>query len=160
MIPEPYGMPPHAQGVQLVPQTRQPEYAHEPGMPRLARPYGATILRESDQELSYERAFGRKVRVGQDSYRGAGRAGDMSLSYAPPKRPEDVDTGFFKSLKDAPTFIRFVQSLPPKPAVSPHERHAEQQRRARAAELRAERELVASLKLPDEEEDADQAKDS
>lgn len=50
--------------------------------------------------------MGRKVRLGQDTYRGSGRAGDMSQSFAPPKRPEDIDVGFFKSLKDSPTFIR------------------------------------------------------
>lgn len=111
------------------------------------------------QELSYERAFGRKVRVGQDTYRGSGRAGDLSLSFAPPRRPED-DGGFFKSLQDAPTFTRFVASLPPKPAVSPHERHEQELRRVREAELRAERELVASLKLPDDEEDAAAGRDA
>lgn len=153
LIPEPYGAPPRPEGVQIIPQARPVEYAQEPGMPRLSRPHGATILRESDQELSYEHAFGRKVRVGQDTYRGAGRAGDTSLSFAPPRRPEDTDPAFFKSLKDAPTFIRFVQSLPPKPAVSPHQRHEAQQRRARETELKAERDLVASLHLPDEEED-------
>jgi hypothetical protein len=98
------------------------------------------------QELSYERAFGRKIRVGLQSYRGSGRAGDLSHSFAPPKRPED-DSTFFKTLKETPTFIRFMASLPPKPTVSAHQRREEELRRNHEAELAAERKLVASLTL-------------
>lgn len=104
------------------------------------------------QELSYERCFGRKCRVGLDTYRGSGRAGDLSLSYAPPKRPED-DALFFKTLKDSPTFTRFVKSLPPTPAVGPHQRRAEQVKQAQQAERRAEQQLVAGLPQPDVSDD-------
>lgn len=38
--------------------------------------------------------MGRKIRVGMETYRGAHRAGDLSLSYGPSKRPEDT-LGFF-----------------------------------------------------------------
>ncbi len=88
--------------------------------------------------------MGRKIRVDLTTYRGAGRAGDLSTSFAPPRRPED-DPTLFKTLKDSPTFTRFVNSLPPKPAVGPHQRRAEELRRAQQAELAAERQLVASL---------------
>ena len=131
---------------------RQAEHAPEPPLPRLSRPPGTTILRESDTELSYERAMGRKVRVGHDTYGGMGRAGDMSLRYGPTYRPED-DPTFFKTLKDSPTFLRFCGTLPAKPAVSPHERRAMSLRKAQESEVDRERQLVASLNLPDGDEE-------
>lgn len=142
-IPEPHGAPPRLVSHRTHQDQPSGHYA-EPAMPRLSRPAGATILRESDQELSYERALGRKIRVGMDTYRGSGRAGDLSQSFAPPRRPED-DAVFFKSLKDSPTFTRFVASLPAKPAVGPHQRRAEELRRQRMTELAAERQLVETL---------------
>lgn len=36
---------------------REPDHACEPGMPRLSRPYGATILRESDTVSSVRLAY-------------------------------------------------------------------------------------------------------
>ena len=117
-------------------------------MPRLCRDPGVPVyLRETSQELSYERARGRKIRVQQGSYLGSGRAGDMSVSFAPPRRPEE-DATFFKSLKDTPTFLRFCNSLPAKAAVSPHERRADELRRIQEREKQKERELVSTLELP------------
>lgn len=121
-------------------------------MPRLSRPVGICGLRESDQELSYEQAMGRKIRVDNNTYDGLGRAGDLSSTFGPPRRPED-DPAFFKSHKDTPTFIRFCSSLPAKPAVSPHERRAQEMHNNRAQELQRDRELVASLAAPDGEAD-------
>ena len=57
----------------------------------------------ASQELSYEHAFGRKVRVNLDTYRGRGRAGDLSQTFE--KRPEDSGT-FFKNIKDSSTYTR------------------------------------------------------
>lgn len=102
------------------------------------------------QELSYERAMGRKIRVGQESYRTTGRAGDMSYLTGPQPRPED-EPAFFKTLKDSPTFIRFCNSLPAKPAVSPHQRRAESMKRQQEMERHRERTLVAGLQLPGED---------
>eukprot|EP00798_Chlamydomonas_sp_ICE-L_P020176 gene20176-26912_t len=153
-ISEPYGAPPKLQGKQLGADHlvyREASHAMEPPLPRLLRPSGITGLRESDKELSYERAMGQKVRVGQDSYKLSGRAGDMSLRYGPTHRPED-DPNFFMSLKDSPTFLRFCDSLPAKPAVSPHERREISQRKQYDAEVDRERQLVASLNLPDPDE--------
>lgn len=45
---------------------------------------------------------------------------------------------------------RFVASLPPPPAASPHQRRAEALQRLHAAEMSAERALVATLTLPDD----------
>mmetsp|Transcript_14106 Transcript_14106/g.30586 ORF Transcript_14106/g.30586 Transcript_14106/m.30586 type:complete len:283 (-) Transcript_14106:418-1266(-) len=153
-IAEPYGPGPRAMGTRPPPDDvrfKEAQHAPEPAMPRLSRPVGLYGLRESDQELSYERAMGRKVRVDHMSYHGTGRAGDKSTSFAPPARPED-DPVFFKTLKDSPTFIRFCSTLPPKPAVSPHERRAASMQRANAREMDQERQLVASLQLPDPDE--------
>lgn len=72
----------------------------------------------------------------------------MSVSYSGPPRPED-DAGFFKSLKDTPTFLRFCNSLPAKAAVSPHVRRAEEIKRIQDQERQRERELVSTLELPD-----------
>ncbi|KAF5838198.1 hypothetical protein DUNSADRAFT_3247 [Dunaliella salina] len=154
LIPEPYGAPPQPSGLFTHPTNanKVPETYPEPGMPRSRRPPGATILRESDQELSYEHAFGRKVRVNSATYRGTGRAGDLSQSFAPTKRPEDTGS-FFKSLKDSPTFTRFVSSLPPPPSVSPHQRRAQEMQRLQAAERNADRMLVSSLRLPEEDDE-------
>ncbi len=113
-------------------------------MPHRACPPGMSGLRESKVELQYEQAMGRKVRVGPETYRNRGRAGDMTRSFAPPRRPED-DPSFFKSLKDSPTFIRFCNSLPAKAAVSPHERRMQELQRGHEVELQRERALVASL---------------
>lgn len=55
------------------------------------------------QELSYEHAFGRKVRVNLETHRGRGRAGDLSQTFE--KRPEDSGT-FFKNIKDSSTYTR------------------------------------------------------
>lgn len=156
-IPEPFGPPPHVSGTMPGPTEivyRPPGHASEPSMPRLLRPPGITGLRETDQELSYAREMGQKVRVGQESYRTTGRAGDMSLRYGPTHRPED-DPTFFKSLKDSPTFLRYCNSLPAKPAMSPHERRDMSLRRQYESEVNRERELVASLHLPDPDEAAD-----
>jgi hypothetical protein len=117
-------------------------------MPRLSRPVGICGLRESDKELSYEQAMGRKIRVDSSTYDGLGRAGDLSSMFGPPRRPED-DPNFYKSHKDTPTFIRFCNTLPAKPAVSPHERRAQEMHNNRAQELQRDRELVASLQLAD-----------
>jgi len=155
LIPEPYGAPPQPRGLFTHPTNvnKIPETLPEPAMPRSSRPPGATILRESDQELSYEHALGRKVRVNSATYRGTGRAGDLSQSFAPTKRPEDTGS-FFKNLKDSPTFTRFVSSLPAPPSVSPHQRRAQELQRLQAAERNADRMLVSSLTLPDEGDEA------
>lgn len=154
-LPEPYGAPPRVEGKYPGPDyivSKPSGHASEPPLPRLFRPGpGIQGLRESDVEMTYERAMGRKVRVGQDTYKGYGRAGDMSLRYGPTHRPED-DPTFFKSLKDSPTFLRFCDSLPAKPAVSPHDRRAMSLRRAHESEVDKERQLVASLELPDPED--------
>jgi len=65
------------------------------------------LIHTHTQELAYEHAYGRKVRVNSATYRGTGRAGDLSQSFAPAKRPEDTGS-FFKNLKDSPTFTRCV----------------------------------------------------
>ena len=124
----------------------------QPALPRLGRPSGITGLRTSDRELSYEVAMGRKVRVDGATYRGQGRAGDATGTFAPPRRPEDAPV-FFKSLKDTPTFIRFCNTLPARPAVSPHERRVAEHHRQAEAELAKEQALVAALQLDDPEED-------
>ena len=148
-VPEPHGPPPHFISRGPAPNGHFGESgsADEPALPRLSRPPGATGLRESDKELSYERAMGRKVRVGQGTFQGSGRAGDMSISFAAPRRPED-NAGFFKSLKDTPTFLRFCNSLPNKIVVSPHERRAAELQRNQNQETQRERDLVATLALP------------
>lgn len=58
-------------------------------MPRLARPVGTCNLRESDRELRTEQAMGRKIRVEGGTHIGTGRAGDLTISAAPSRRPED-----------------------------------------------------------------------
>ncbi|EFJ50584.1 hypothetical protein VOLCADRAFT_103801 [Volvox carteri f. nagariensis] len=118
----------------------------EPPLPRLGRPDGITGLRETDKEVNFEATMGRKVRVGQDSYRGSGRAGDRSLVYGAPQRVED-DPSYYRSMKDAPTFVRFCNSLPPKPAVSPHQRRDEGARRQAEQERRREAALVSTLTI-------------
>jgi hypothetical protein len=95
----------------------------------------------------YDRAMGRKVRLDLNTYRGRGRAGDLSQSFAPPRRPEE-SPAFFKNLKDSPTFIRFCSSLPPRAVVTPQEHRTAELKRNHAAEVQRERELVASLTLP------------
>ena len=147
-VPEPHGPPPHISSRGSAHEPRQQSHVDEPAIPRLARPPGASGLRESDEELSYERAMGRKIRVNPVTYQGSGRAGDTSILYSSPGRPED-DAGFFKSLKDTPTFLRFCNSLPAKAAESPHVRRAEQLKRIQAQERQRERALVSTLQLPD-----------
>lgn len=66
----------------------------------------------------------------------------------PPPRPED-DSSFFKTLKDTPTFTRFCNSLKTPPAVSPHERRAAAARRNAEKDVCIDRNLVASLDLPE-----------
>lgn len=155
-IPEPYGPPPsHGTGTRMAPEDvrfREPGRAPEPAMPRLSRPIGICGLRESENELSHERSLGRKVRVDQHSYRGRGRAGDLSTVQSAPLAPQDADPNFFKTLRDSPTFIRFCNTLPPKPAVSPHERRALQVQRAHQQERERDRQLVSSLQLADPED--------
>jgi hypothetical protein len=54
LIPEPLGAPPRPQGVLPMPQElrfKESPTSPEPAMPRLMRPFGATILRESDQVM-------------------------------------------------------------------------------------------------------------
>ncbi|KAG2445982.1 hypothetical protein HXX76_000585 [Chlamydomonas incerta] len=150
-IPEPYGAPPaHPRGTRPPPDDvrfREAESAPEPNLPRLGRPEGINGLRESgDQQYQFESSLGRKIRVGQESYRGAGRAGDRSLVYGAPTRAED-DPTYFRSMKDSPTFTRFCNSLPAKPAVSPHQRREEGMRRAAEEERRREAELVGTLNI-------------
>ncbi len=155
-IPEPYGAPPHPRGTRPAPDDvkfRPAGSLPEPPLPRLGRPDGITGLRESDKEAQFESQLGRKVRVGQDSYRGLGRAGDRSLVMGAPARVEDEPT-YFRSMKDSPTFVRFCNSLPPKPAVSPHQRRQEQLLRQAEAERQRAAELVSTLNIdgvPDEE---------
>lgn len=100
------------------------------------------------QELSFEKAIGRKVRVGQHTYEGSGRAGDLSAVFGAPKRPEDEST-FFRVAKDSRTYSRFVSNLPAKPAISPHQRREEGSRRMQQAERERERQLVAALPVPE-----------
>lgn len=156
-IPEPYGpMPPAPRG--LKPPSDEVRYRPagamaEPSLPRLARPEGITGLRETDKEVNFEVAMGRKIRLGQDSHRGTGRAGDRSLVYGAPARVED-DPTYYRSMKDAPTFVRFCNSLPPKPAVSPHQRREEGTRRQADEQRRREAALVSTLTIdgvPDED---------
>ncbi|GAX80136.1 hypothetical protein CEUSTIGMA_g7574.t1 [Chlamydomonas eustigma] len=149
-LPEPHGPPPHVSSRGIVSDEirfKASGHEREPAMPRLSRPIGTKGLRESDQELMYDRAMGRKVRLDLTSYRGRGRAGDLSHSFAPPRRPEE-EPNFFKSLKDSPTFIRFCNSLPPRAVVTPHERRTAELHRNHASEVQRERELVATLTLP------------
>lgn len=114
----------------------------------MGRTPGAFNNMPSNSEIPFEQAVGRKVRVGRDSYMGTGRAGDLSIVYSCPKRVEDTLLDLNRTSKDNPMFERFVNSLPAKPAVSPHQHRAAGEARARQAELAAERALVASLALP------------
>lgn len=118
----------------------------EPPLPRLGRPEGITGLRESDKEVQFEMMLGRKIRVGQESYRGTGRAGDRSLVYGTSARVED-DPTYYRSMKDSPTFVRFCNSLPQKPGVSPHQRREEGMRRQTEQERRREAALVSTLTI-------------
>ncbi|GLC43829.1 hypothetical protein PLESTB_000912700 [Pleodorina starrii] len=149
-IPEPYGpMPPAPRGLRPPPDDvryRPAGALPEPPLPRLGRPDGITGLRESDKEVVFDATLGRKIRVGQESYRGTGRAGDRSLVYGASGRVED-DPTYYRSMKDAPTFVRFCNSLPPKPAVSPHQRREEGVRRQAEQERRREAELVSTLTI-------------
>ncbi|PNH04988.1 hypothetical protein TSOC_008796 [Tetrabaena socialis] len=156
-VPEPYGAPPaYPRGTR--PPSDEVRFrpagaAAEPPLPRLGRPEGITGLRESDKETQFEASLGRKIRVGQDSYRGAGRAGDRSLVYGAPARAEE-DPTYYRSMKDSPTFVRFCNSLPAKPAVSPHQRRDEGMRRAAEEERRRAAALVSTLNIegvPDDE---------
>ncbi|KAG2482972.1 hypothetical protein HYH03_018149 [Edaphochlamys debaryana] len=155
-IPEPYGAPPgHARGRMPPPDDvryRPAGAASEPPLPRLGRPEGITGLRESDKEMGFESSLGRKVRVGQESYKGMGRAGDRSLVYGAPARVED-DPTYYRSMKDSPTFVRFCNSLPAKPAVSPHQRREEGLRRQADQERRQAAALVSTLNIEGVPED-------
>ena len=129
-MPEPKPSGPNSQGKKQIPEARfrESNRLSEPLLPRLGRPEGISNLRESENEFSYERALGRKIRVDTNSLKGQGFAGDRSGGFGPKARPED-DPFFFKSLKDTPTFIRFCSTLPPnRSTVSCHERRAQQQR--------------------------------
>lgn len=150
-LPEPYGPPPQPRGTAPGPDhiaNRASGGLPEPGLPRLLRPPGITGLRESERETVFEQAMGRKVRVGQETYNGSGRAGDKSLVYGAPKRPEELNPGLFRTLKDSPTFLRFCSTLPPPPSASPHARRAAGEQRVAAAAKEADRTLVASLVAP------------
>lgn len=129
-------------------RSRSGESLPEPGLPRLLRPPGVNGLRETDKEIVFEQSMGRKVRVGQDTYNGNGRAGDKSLVYGAPKKVEELDPKLFKTLKDSPTFLRFCSTLPAAPSVSPHTRRAAGAERSAAAARDADRSLVATLTVP------------
>lgn len=156
-IPEPHGPPPHINGLKTTPEEvryARSASAPEPGLPSLGRlGPGLTCLRETDKELIFERVMNRKVRVDQGSYRGLGRAGDTTGSLGAPVRPEVLDPSLYKTLTDSPTFIRFCNSLPPKPAVSPHQRRADAARRMYEAERNQERDLVSKLDIPGVDDD-------
>lgn len=154
-IPEPKPPGPLATGPRPQPddqRNREAGRAPEPPLPRLGRlgrPPGINSLRESDQEISFERLFGRKHKVDQGVYQGQGRAGDKTGTFGPPARPED-DPDFFKSLKDTPTFIRFCSTLPAaRLSVSSHERRRVQQWQDAERAVDVERRLVASLNFPE-----------
>ncbi|KXZ56017.1 hypothetical protein GPECTOR_2g1569 [Gonium pectorale] len=149
-VPEPHGsLPAHPRGTRPPPddvRLKPAATAPEPPLPRLGRPDGITGLRESDKETQFDVSLGRKIRVGQDTYRGTGRAGDKSLVYGASARVED-DPTFYKTMKDTPTFSRFVNSLPPKPSVSPHQRREDGLRRQAEQERRREAALVSTLNI-------------
>jgi hypothetical protein len=156
MIPEPNMSGSSAQGKKQMPEARFKESNRlsEPSLPRLGRPEGISNLRESDNEFSYEKAFGRKIRVSPNDLQGKGYAGDQTGSFGPKARPED-DPFFFKSLKDTPTFIRFCSSLNTSrvSSMSSHERRALQQKREKDQEREKMRAEVAVLTFADVNDD-------
>lgn len=120
--------------------------ADDPGASRPPLARGFTAAATSQQgPVPLEPVIPRLRKVSPEQYYGTGAAGDMSQSFAPAKRPEDLNPKFYNTLKESPTFLRFVASLPPKPQVSPHQRHAAAARRQRVEEVAAEKKLVASL---------------
>uniref|UniRef100_A0A7S0VA26 Uncharacterized protein n=1 Tax=Polytomella parva TaxID=51329 RepID=A0A7S0VA26_9CHLO len=149
-LPEPYGPPPHTRGVRLVhsdgSSSSGSQFLAEPSVPRLQRPSSEmTAYRESTGEIVFERAMGRKIRIGIDTYAGAGRAGDFrSGTLGPAARVEDT-SGFFRQLKDTPTFMRFCKSLPPLGQKDLGGRRIQLAVAARRKEMAVERGLVASL---------------
>jgi hypothetical protein len=50
-----------------------------------------------------------------------------------------------RRVQDPPTFVRFVKTLGPKPAVPPEQRRAVAEQRQQLAELRADVKLVQAL---------------
>ena len=140
----PYG------GIRQFPQdTKQPANPSrlpEPEVYRLRRSDPlATCLRQDPKEVVFEQELGRKYNVHPELYRRTGRAGDLTIRSGSEPRNEEQKV-FFATLKDTPSFLRYVASLPPKAASSPHQRRAQWEAKQKRSETQSDRALVSTLK--------------
>mmetsp|Transcript_30588 Transcript_30588/g.72817 ORF Transcript_30588/g.72817 Transcript_30588/m.72817 type:complete len:306 (+) Transcript_30588:878-1795(+) len=143
--PQPSAEAPLPGGVRVFQPKLDPGHMDLPPLPRLAHPGGMHAAAEGGGAyLSLEREFARKARCVPEMYRGLGRAGDLSATCGCPRRPED-EPSFYRTPKDSPTFVRFLNSCEPPPPVPHSVRrqlwYEQRDRDARQAEIDLVREL-------------------